>query len=65
VYAIQGAGSHTPMSFFTFSGSGSSYLYGLMDHEWRDGMTQEEAEVHQSVSPWKLDINRSFALKME
>jgi hypothetical protein len=36
-----------------------------MDHEWRDGMTQEEAEVHQLVSPWKLDINRSFALKME
>ncbi|XP_047073092.1 proteasome subunit beta type-6-like [Lolium rigidum] len=29
---------------FAIGGSGSSYLYGLMDHEWRDGMTQEEAE---------------------
>ena len=60
---VQDAGSHTPMSLRTFSGSGSSYLYGLMDHEWKEGMTQEEAEV-QLVCPWKQDINKSFALKM-
>ncbi|XP_044361869.1 proteasome subunit beta type-6-like [Triticum aestivum] len=29
---------------FAIGGSGSSYLYGLMDHEWKEGMTQEEAE---------------------
>jgi 20S proteasome alpha/beta subunit len=53
------------MPLSTFSGSGSSYLYGLMDHEWREGMTQEEAEVRQFVSSGKIDINRSFGLKME
>ena len=63
MYAIQDAGSHIRMSLFTFSGSGSSYLYGLMDHEWKEGMTQEEAEVCQLVCPRKQDINISFALK--
>ncbi|GJM98823.1 hypothetical protein PR202_ga15864 [Eleusine coracana subsp. coracana] len=29
---------------FAIGGSGSSYLYALLDHEWRDGMSQEEAE---------------------
>ncbi|XP_037444822.1 proteasome subunit beta type-6-like [Triticum dicoccoides] len=29
---------------FAIGGSGSSYLYGFMDHEWKEGMTQEEAE---------------------
>ncbi|XP_066365166.1 proteasome subunit beta type-6-like [Miscanthus floridulus] len=24
--------------------SGSSYLYALLDHEWKEGMSQEEAE---------------------
>ena len=37
-----------------FSGSGSSYLYGLMDHEWKEGMTQEEAEVRHLVSSEEL-----------
>jgi len=27
------------------AGSGSSYLYGFFDQAWKDGMTQEEAEV--------------------
>ena len=37
------------------AGSGSSYLYALLDHEWREGMSQEEAEV----CPWVpcLDTN--------
>nr|ACN30647.1 unknown [Zea mays] len=26
------------------SSSGSSYLYALLDHEWKEGMSQEEAE---------------------
>ncbi|CAA0808180.1 Proteasome subunit beta type-6 [Striga hermonthica] len=29
---------------FTIGGSGSSYLYGFFDQEWREGMTREEAE---------------------
>ncbi|KAL5212458.1 hypothetical protein ABZP36_023305 [Zizania latifolia] len=29
---------------FAIGGSGSSYLYGLLDHEWKEGMSQEEAE---------------------
>ncbi|CAN6166507.1 unnamed protein product [Urochloa humidicola] len=29
---------------FAIGGSGSSYLYGLMDHEWRERMSQEDAE---------------------
>ncbi|KAL6627002.1 hypothetical protein ACP70R_030728 [Stipagrostis hirtigluma subsp. patula] len=29
---------------FAIGGSGSSYLYALLDHEWREGMSQEEAE---------------------
>ena len=28
-----------------FSGSGSSYLYGFFDQEWKEGMTKDEAEV--------------------
>lgn len=28
-----------------FIGSGSSYLYGFFDQAWKEGMTQEEAEV--------------------
>lgn len=36
----------TLMEKYLLSGSGSSYLYALLDHEWRDGMSQEEAEVH-------------------
>ena len=31
------------------AGSGSSYLYALLDHEWREGMSQEEAEVCSRV----------------
>lgn len=27
------------------SGSGSSYLYGFFDQVWKEGMTQDEAEV--------------------
>ena len=49
-----------------FSGSGSSYLYGLMDHEWKEGMTQEEAEVRHLVSSEELErIRRSFLPKKE
>ncbi|CAD6253405.1 unnamed protein product [Miscanthus lutarioriparius] len=29
---------------FAVGGSGSSYLYALLDHEWKEGMSQEEAE---------------------
>ncbi|GJN29708.1 hypothetical protein PR202_gb17959 [Eleusine coracana subsp. coracana] len=29
---------------FAIGGSGSSYLYGLLDHEWKEGMSREEAE---------------------
>ncbi|OEL15393.1 Proteasome subunit beta type-6 [Dichanthelium oligosanthes] len=29
---------------FAIGGSGSSYLYALLDHEWKEGMSQEEAE---------------------
>ncbi|CAN6281104.1 unnamed protein product [Urochloa humidicola] len=29
---------------FAIGGSGSSYLYALLDHEWREEMSQEEAE---------------------
>uniref|UniRef100_K3XZ66 Proteasome endopeptidase complex n=1 Tax=Setaria italica TaxID=4555 RepID=K3XZ66_SETIT len=29
---------------FAIGGSGSSYLYALMDHEWREGMSEEEAQ---------------------
>ncbi|XP_066391851.1 proteasome subunit beta type-6-like [Miscanthus floridulus] len=29
---------------FAIGGSGSSYLYVLLDHEWKEGMSQEEAE---------------------
>ena len=27
------------------TGSGSSYLYGFFDQSWKEGMTEEEAEV--------------------
>jgi 20S proteasome subunit beta 1 len=30
---------------FTIGGSGSSYLYGFFDQEWKEGMTREEAEA--------------------
>ncbi|KAF0894755.1 hypothetical protein E2562_003640 [Oryza meyeriana var. granulata] len=26
-------------------GSGPSYLYRLLDHEWKEGMSQQEAEI--------------------
>jgi hypothetical protein len=37
------------------AGSGSSYLYALLDHEWREGMSQEEAEV----CPWVPCLNNT------
>ncbi|KAF3640938.1 Proteasome subunit beta type-6 [Capsicum annuum] len=30
---------------FAIGGSGSSYLYGFFDQAWREGMSQEEAEI--------------------
>lgn len=30
---------------FHFTGSGSTYLYGFFDQEWKEGMTKDEAEV--------------------
>ena len=30
---------------YKYTGSGSSYLYGFFDQEWREGMTKDEAEV--------------------
>lgn len=28
-----------------YAGSGSAYLYGFFDQAWKEGMTQDEAEV--------------------
>jgi 20S proteasome subunit beta 1 len=28
---------------FTIGGSGSAFIYGFCDENWRDGMTKEEA----------------------
>jgi hypothetical protein len=38
----------------SFAGSGSSYLYGFFDQAWKEGMTQDEAEVWVSISKGKL-----------
>ena len=37
-----------------------------MDHQWKEGMTQEEAEVRHLVSSEELQsISRSFPVKKE
>jgi len=40
--------------YLCIAGSGSSYLYALLDHEWKEGMSQEEAEVCRQL-PSYLD----------
>ena len=46
--------SDTCLCYLWIAGSGSSYLYALLDHEWKEGMSQEEAEVCRQV-PSYLD----------
>lgn len=43
VYSVLVSGTIVQQNI-SIGGSGSSYLYGFMDSQYRDGMTQEECE---------------------
>lgn len=58
MYAITVSGTIVQQNI-SIGGSGSSYLYGFMDSQYKDGMTQEECE--------NLVLNgmlKSFLLKL-
>lgn len=43
VYSVNVSGTIVQQNI-SIGGSGSSYLYGFMDSQYKDGMTQEECE---------------------
>lgn len=43
MYAVNVSGTIVQQNI-SIGGSGSSYLYGFMDSQYKDGMTQEECE---------------------